>query len=95
MNVGRFGASLDREAAQIWLAAAQNAPSVHAPREITTLTMAKFNCLGCHQRDELGGASATLIAALSNNQTAQDAEALIKVIDKVQEKIEELALQED
>lgn len=73
-DVPQFGGSLDRAVAATFLAAAAKAPGTIAPGELARLTLARFNCTGCHQRDGQGGLSPQVVERLLANQTEQNAE---------------------
>ncbi len=70
----RFGASLDRAAVQSFLREAQHAPGTPDPAQHARLTIARYRCQVCHERDGQGGLSADLYAHLTANQTEGEAE---------------------
>ncbi len=69
-----FGAELDRAAAASFLKQSLSAPGTTAPSETARLALARFNCLGCHQRDGQGGLSPQVIQKLAENQAPETAE---------------------
>ena len=71
-----FGGSLDRAAVADFLKAALTAPGSRAPGEDARLTLERFNCLGCHERDGQGGLTPDMLKRLAANQTAETAELL-------------------
>lgn len=66
----RFSAKLDREAVTAFLQASLTAPAAPAPGELARLTIARFNCQGCHERSGVGGLSAALLNKLGSGDTA-------------------------
>ncbi|MGD9646964.1 MAG: c-type cytochrome [Pirellulales bacterium] len=70
----RFGASLDRQAAQSFLHEAVAAPGTPDPAQQARLAIARFRCTACHERDGRGGLSDDLYALLTTNQTEAEAE---------------------
>jgi len=66
----RFSADLDREAVTAFLKAAVTAPATAAPGDQARLTLARFNCQGCHERSGAGGLSAELLNKLGSGETA-------------------------
>jgi hypothetical protein len=75
--VPRYGASLDRAAVEAFLAGARSSPGTPAPGELARLTIERFHCTGCHQRDGRGGLDAELLARLLITQQAEAAEAVV------------------
>jgi cbb3-type cytochrome oxidase cytochrome c subunit len=73
-SVPNFGPSLDHVAARAFLEAAVRAPATRSPVEFAQLTLARFNCTGCHPRHGRGGLSATQMELLTENQTVAEAE---------------------
>ena len=79
-----FGRSLDAtvhadqpgEAIAAFLRDAVVAPGTPAPEEFARLTLARFNCTGCHERNGTGGLPAELIAKMLVNQSEQNAESV-------------------
>jgi cbb3-type cytochrome oxidase cytochrome c subunit len=71
-----FGPSLDRTAASGFLTAATTAPGTQAPGEFARLTIERFNCTGCHQRDGAGGLGPELQSRMLLGQTAESAELI-------------------
>ena len=73
-KVPQFGKSFDRSAAVEFLKVAATAPGTSAPGEEARLTLERFNCLGCHERDGQGGLAPDVIKRLAENQTPEAAE---------------------
>ncbi|MBX7166308.1 MAG: hypothetical protein K1X74_08150 [Pirellulales bacterium] len=72
----RFGSSLHRENTAHYLATAAAWPPAAAPRQAARLTLARFNCLGCHQRGAQGGLASELLTQLMAGQSAEAAEMI-------------------
>ncbi len=70
----QFGKSFDRSAAVAFLKIAATGPGTSAPGEEARLTLERFNCLGCHERDRRGGLAADVIKRLAENQTPEAAD---------------------
>ncbi len=73
-KVPQFGKSFDRSAAVEFLKVAATAPGTAAPGEEARLTLERFNCLGCHERDGHGGLAPDVIKRLAENQTPEAAD---------------------
>lgn len=79
-----FGATLDGaglnlkpgEAVLAFLKDAAAAPGTPAPGELAKLTLARFNCTACHERNGAGGLPAELVAKMIVNQTEKNSEAV-------------------
>lgn len=76
-DIPRFRSTLDRDLLRAFLAAASTAPATSAPGQQATLTLARFNCTGCHERNGTGGLSTELSGRLVAIQSAESAEAVI------------------
>ena len=86
-----FGQAFDRKLAADFLTVAAKSPGTAAPGHAARLTLARFNCTGCHERNGEGGLRTELLAKLTVNQTEQNAESvtpppLTGVADKLQSK---------
>jgi mono/diheme cytochrome c family protein len=71
----RYGDALDREAVRAFLAEAATATAA-SPASDARRTIARFNCMACHERNGEGGLGGELLARMSENQEAAAAEAL-------------------
>ena len=52
------------------------APGTPAPGEFAKLTVARFNCTGCHERNGAGGLPSSYVEKLLVNQSEKDSEAV-------------------
>jgi cbb3-type cytochrome oxidase cytochrome c subunit len=73
-DVPRFGPSLDRLSLRAFLHTACDAPGTSAPAASAALTLERFNCLGCHERNGRGGLHPDLLARLLVGQAPESAE---------------------
>ena len=84
-------AGLDRPAVTAFLTAAHQAPGTPAPGEFARITLQRFNCTGCHERNATGGLQPTMVDTLFKSlppNTPLDSEAvspppLTGVVDKL------------
>ncbi|MGE5191176.1 MAG: DUF6797 domain-containing protein [Deltaproteobacteria bacterium] len=70
-----FGQSLNSPVAR-FLKDAAAAPGTPAPAEFARLTLARFNCTGCHERNGAGGLPSSLVEKMLVNQSEKDSEAV-------------------
>ena len=73
-KIPRFAETLNRDAVRAFLAASGKSPGAPAPAESARLTLARFNCQACHERDGVGGLAPDFVNLISANQSAQEAE---------------------
>lgn len=91
----RYGETLDRQAARHFLAAAYQSSRALAPTEKVRLTLQRFNCQACHERDGIGGLAPEFVRLIAANQTPEEAE-LVKppTLTGVTEKLRPKVLEE-
>lgn len=73
-KVPHFGKSLDRAAVSDFLSECLNGAGSPAPGEDARLTLLRYNCLGCHERNGEGGLAPDVVKSLAENQTQETAE---------------------
>ena len=73
-SIPQFAETLNRAAVREFLAAAGKSSGAPAPSESAQLTLARFNCQACHERDGIGGLAPEFVNLISANQSAQEAE---------------------
>lgn len=65
-----------RECIQAFLVEAGTGSAAPAPALAMNMTLRRFNCVGCHAREQQGGLTPELVEELRKHESAQDAEAI-------------------